>query len=173
MMRGAIGFSSNQTHLLSRLIVWATKSKWTHVFLIIDDCKVLTVYTSTFEASGFSVHKDKFEKYLKPRMEYEVYILDNTDEAKFSALKEVLTLDGRSYGILQLIGFGLKLLFRGFKSNPVSSGIICSELGWRYLRELRVSGYEKFDKDTVSPAQLREFIITTSGSKLVAFSKND
>jgi len=152
-MRGAIGFSA-RSNPLSWLIRWATRSEWSHVFIVLS--KEIGPTARILHASGFSVHESDLEPYLQPGAKVAIYQVGGTEEQVEKAIGYAQGFEGESYGWFQLLTFIPALLFRGIR-NPSSKGVVCSELAWRYANALNLPGIAMLDRDTVSPGQMFQF----------------
>lgn len=129
-----IGFSSNQKGLFPKLVRYFTRSKWSHCFAFTQD---LFGEPAIIEAS-LTVDVVPFKRnYLyDPDETYEIWEILNVPHPNgYLAQKAIYEkYSGTEYGFLQIPYFMFKGL--GLKSNPFSSGIICSELVYLLLREL-------------------------------------
>jgi hypothetical protein len=180
--RGDVGFSdyvgkSGIFRFISKAIRYFTKSKWSHVFQISlkDEAQGLFVT----EATEYGVGIHTFDKYKTPgKYKYEIWRVMASEDAIESGITRVVSLDGKSYGYLQLIGFICVWLVRkltGKKvNNPIGGGRVCSELvlagmqsvfDWwcqkstdPIVKEVR-DKFMAMDRDTTSPEDIYEVFI--------------
>lgn len=132
---------------------------WTHVKLNCQPEKLV------FEASGSKVKVLGTLAQLSHQVKViKSYEIDLTEEEYTKLISFTITYVGVNYGILQLIGIGLALLFKLAK-NPFTKGPysqICSELlytGMKYIK-----GWElALDPDLAGPRE-----IELSLNKLIA-----
>jgi len=177
--RGDVGFSdyvgkSGVFRFIAKAIRYFTRSKWSHTFQITleDDTQGLFVT----EAAEYGVGIHSFANYEVPgKYKYEIWRVMAPIDALNSGITRVLSLDGKSYGYTQLIGFMFVWLVRkltGRKvNNPIGGGRVCSELvlagmqstfeWWSKLssdpavEEVR-NKFKAMDRDTTSPEDIYE-----------------
>jgi len=160
-MRGAIAFTSHKTSWISKAIRWFTKSKFSHSLIIVDE---VGENRYLLEAGTKEVSFDLFDKYEKKQSSYEIWIPKGVTEEEIErALKKTQKeFVHKTYGYLQLIGFAMKIGLQkiGIQiNNPIKLGSICSEVDWYYLKELMPHIFKKYDRDSVSPKDLRDIIL--------------
>lgn len=157
-MLGAVGFETERRSFISRAIRWFTRSRWSHVFLVLPEDPV-TREREIVEASFRGVYKDSIAKYRKRGIQTRIFLVDADMEDRIDALADRLTNVGARYGFLQVLGFALILPLRwiGVRvRNPLTGGYVCSEFVLGYLRELELNprAFDDLDKDSTTPADL-------------------
>lgn len=169
-MHGAIGFSARRYNLLSRLIRWLTNSKYSHTFIVIDDVEKISCQTRILQASGWKVQVNTLDEYLKPGIDICIYLLDKSEEDKEKAIQYCNIFLKEPYGFFQLIGFLPVFFLRklGIQiKNPISYGVPCSELVWRFMNCLGISEIQKIDRDSITPEQELEVLEKISIKKIM------
>ena len=124
-IKGLIGFTKDNS-FISKAIRFFRKSEYSHCFIIVDN---LISKTIVGEAMEFGVRLEPLSKYLKKGTTLELWNVDIDPITKVEGLKKIMTLVGRTYGYLQLIGFVWIWLWNKFgikKDNPFKGGIIYS-----------------------------------------------
>lgn len=167
--KGSIVFQNDRTSIYSKAINFQTsiekrfrqKGRIGHVAIGIGDVLGTSLI---LEADNVIVDVNFSEKYQNPDTYLEVFnISRHVDHRDINrALEGIISkYKLQKYGKLQIAGFALELLLKpfGFKSNPFKRGVICSELGYYYLREL---GYnvDIGDIDLITPTDLYELCLT-------------
>ena len=150
------GFSTSRAWY-SRLIRWATKSKCSHTFLLVNVEGELLVFQEG--PLGYGVRS--FEAF---KTENEVVDLVPPKHSILEGFRKSLVELGQPYAYVQLVGFGLVLLARTLgwhlSHNPFSSkrSTFCSERGARVLQDSGYPGSERLEPSMTSPEDLLEFL---------------
>ena len=174
-MRGAIAFSTEKHSRLSRLIRWFTNYEFSHSFIIVDvnppdSFQRERIYI--LEAGTQSVSFNQLEAYEGPDSMYEIWMpidvnKEDIDRALYRTERVFLN---RRYGHARFIGIGLVILLAKIGisiRNPIKLGAICSELNWYYCKQLKPEFFGRFDRDCVSPRDLREYVIHSGEFTLI------
>lgn len=181
-LSGCVGFMRSRGSgcgaILSRLIRMFSAGEWSHVFVVLSEDPVAGWVI--IEAGEFGVRLGLLSDYTKdPNLDYALYKPKMPLRNILAGLKEVVKLNGRSYGYLQFIGFVLVwpwyMITGRRRRNPFGSGIICSELGLIYLRatDVRPEVFDNMDLSLCSPEDLNDVIDTDREHfDLVAVQKN-
>jgi hypothetical protein len=171
--RGAVGFSSYVKkspgilawflRFVGKCIRFFTKSVWTHTFVCLLDDDVLGPLTIEACEINVTVNFMKDYGYLDPdQYRVEIWMPKATDDRINAGLLRVSGMNGVSYGWFQLPGFILVWVWRKITgktvNNPVTGGIICSELVIEYLKVVFPESEEiqKMDRNTTSPEDIYE-----------------
>jgi len=166
-MPAYVGFEARKYNLLSWLIRRITKSKHSHTFVCLGDPHN-NPDVPIIHASGFTVHRAKLGSLVNRKTNGIIYKIDCNPETEKEALSYVLKFEDEPYGYAQLVGFVFVLVFRLCKKNPISKGVVCSELIWRLLNALHIPGIERFDRDTMTPGQGEDLLLATPGVSVAA-----
>jgi len=152
-----IAFISSQGGF-SSIIRWITKSKWSHVLIILDD--ELEGDALTFEASALrGVRLNLWsESSYHPHEIYEV--LQPTSP------KPLYKYFGSNYGYLQILGFGVAKVLK-LKHNPFTKDYVCSELALRFLLDNNVQGLESLEPNLATPEDLYENLVKNPNFKKI------
>lgn len=150
--------------LVGRVIRFLSKSKFAHTFVWIWNDPTLgpTVYEAA--DNGVTVNFADSVGYLDPEQYLvKVYEVIATDERINDGLLKIRRFNGRMYGYFQLLGFAfvyIWLFITGRKvNNPITGGIICSELVIIYLKAVfpDEEWIQKADRNTTAPEDIYEF----------------
>lgn len=142
----------------SNLIRYFTKSKWSHVMLVLDhtldgDHLVLEAKRTT------GVHLNFLSNFEPKELEIYDTVVEDWD---INSVKQYI---GTRYGTMQAIGYGIAKIF-GLKNNPVGQGIICSELVLMYLINSRyASEFTHLQLNKTSPQDLYAIILSSPSFK--------
>jgi len=158
---GDVGFSSNHekglSGLLSSLIRFFTKSKFSHTFMMTEDIQGV----EAVQEAGSIVQIVPFNSHYRNNSTqgYVVFRPKASDEAKAKSTKECFEeFAGVTYGRLQLLWFVYRAVAEFFgkdvrkNKNWMSDGVICSELVYYYLCGLGEEYQEllkDFNPDTI------------------------
>jgi len=175
ILRGAVGLSSYVAppknlwdrflKFVGSIIRFLSKSKFSHTFIWIWNDHALgpTVYEAA--DNGVTVNFADPEGYLNPSEYFvKVYTPIANPTAIDSGLFAVRRYNGYMYGYLQLIGFAFVYIWLFLtgkkKNNPITGGIICSELVIIYLKNVFPNEEEiqKMDRNTTAPEDIYELI---------------
>jgi hypothetical protein len=178
-MRGAVAFSTFKSSWLSRAIRWFTEYEFSHSFIIADVCDPDSFQRERIyilEAGKREVSFNQLNSYEKPDARYEIWMpkgvsAEDIDRALYRTERVFL---GKQYGYLQLVGFALVIALRkiGIRiKNPLKLGAICSEVDWYYCKQIKPEFFGRFDRDTVSPRDLREFVLHSGEFELVRWKE--
>jgi hypothetical protein len=119
-----IGFSHKINGLFSKGIRKATKSDWSHVFLVLDQSPV-PCDSLILESTAYGGVKFNLLSYYTDNPKYKVSLISIPDlDADLTSIKQHM---GSFWGFLQSIGYILARLLK-LKKNPLHDGIWCSEL---------------------------------------------
>lgn len=152
MRKLIIGFSDGG-NTLSALIKFTTKSKVSHVFVMLVEDDETVIY----QASGLTVNYENYKHFLTHEKIIELYSLDLTDEDYEKLNKFRLQNVGLPYAGRELIGFLWVLAARqvlGEKvKNPLSTGdhaYVCVDIAAAHLPLGSTEG-------TMTPEDLRRW----------------
>lgn len=147
--------ASRNPNIFSKAIQWYTKSKWSHVFLQLED-KIQNDGLTIESATHGGVHIDVFSKYSHKITE--VYEL----KEKYNDISCLYPYIGDNYGFLQIIGYPIAKLLR-LKRNPFGGGYVCSELVLRWLSKSPLSKeFEHLGYNEATPEDLYKIISKSS-----------
>jgi len=137
--------------LFDKLVLYFTKSKFSHAALIIDDTidgDAIVVEATARHGIGFNL--------LSHFSHREVEIYEDVNGIRdINALKPYI---GHNYGYLQLLGIALVKIFK-LKKNPFPDNEVCSELVLDWLLASQYSDeFKHLDPDTVSPGDLYDIV---------------
>lgn len=154
-----IGFSTHKHfNVVSRLIQLVDGTRFSHVFVQFDISS--TNQTVIYEASGLSVKFISYDNWSIKSMPVAYATFNLTDEQFTRALKFIIENCSKSYGLMALIGLGVKRLFN-LKTNPFKDGgnsFICSELVVKTL-ELPLNADEVHPSDVYNYLKLTDNIL--------------
>lgn len=165
---GAIIFENNRDSLFSKIINLQTyvesgfKRHGTigHVAICLGEFNGNTLI---LEADGSEVDINFLDKF-KPHNHYleafNVYPKVPQHVVKNALLSVTDKYMLQKYGKGQIVGFALELLF-GLKKNPLSKGVICSELGAYFMDELGLGASKALNQDVnlVTPTDLYDLCL--------------
>lgn len=152
-----IGFSTGDS-FVSRAIRWFTKSKSSHVFLIIEES--FFGATMVMEATSGGFRLVPFDHYINDHNKL-VKIVEPKTSLKEGVEKSVPWL-GEHYDYGGLFGMAIVMLGRWLRRkwrNPWESprAMFCSEAVVYVLQASGYDGSSKLDASTTSPEDLMEF----------------
>jgi hypothetical protein len=151
---GDIGFLIHKDNIISNIMAWFMKSKWSHSFLVSD----IGHQIYCCETSDVQVNINTVDRYLDDKnVVMKIYRRKNKDQDEISRVQNTYKLNGTIYGYLQLISLGLRrLLMRvGIKiPNFIFQGVVCCHVVMHYLSQIPNSfftgkPYEAFDTEEV------------------------
>lgn len=157
-MLGVLGFSRDRS-LISRLIRWFTRQPWSHVFVVMYYDKNVGDHV-LIEAGAGGVTISSLKKY---RSGYDVEFCRMEPDRMRAGVEEVKKLLGRRYGYFQLIGFIPVVLLRrvGIKlENPITRGVVCSELAAHYLSAALDDAFWRKKADELTPGDINDVMHT-------------
>ncbi len=158
MRFGSVGFTADGS-LLSRLVRWWTRSRWSHVFVYVGEVNGTPVI---LEANNGKVDIVRLDKYTTGDHVVEVYQPNEGRPALIQrGVYETMRQIEKPYGFAQALGLIPVIAARrllGLKIKNLSRrGIICSELALRYLRCADPDGpWADMDADASDPEDVRE-----------------
>jgi len=160
-MRYLVGFSK-KTHFFARAIMWFTKSRFSHCYIVQEGEQGKYV----LEANSRGVNLQQYDVFLADHaIVEEEYLVDHSLTAMSYAWHKICTHRlNRPYSYMQIIGDAFVILMQAiFKvslPNPFSERKkdVCSELVLGWLRRAKISGFENLNAGTVSPEDLNEVI---------------
>lgn len=175
ILRGAIGFSSYVApaknlwerflKFVGNIIRWLSKSKYSHTFLWIWNDNTLGPVVYEAADNGVTVNFADPEGYLDPKKYLvNVFMPLAPPTAIDEGLFKVRRYNGYMYGYLQLVGFAFVYIWlfvtRKRVNNPITGGIICSELVIIYLKAVfpNEGWIQKMNRNTTAPEDIYEFI---------------
>lgn len=162
---GMLGFSRNKS-IVSRLIRWLSRQQWSHVFVILEYDEAVKDH-KIIEASSGGVRINSLKNYRKG---YVVELCDMPDACLEEGLMAVKYKLGKKYGYFQLIGFIPVVLLRrvGIKmENPITKGVICSELAAQYLSAALDDPFWVNKADDLTPGDVYKTLHSTKGVRCV------
>jgi len=150
-----VGFSSTKA-IVSRIIMWATRSKASHSYIRFEVAGEPIV----IHANQHGVNCDHYIKFKKGKKIVKEFKMDLTPEQEYDIVSYALKRLDSPYDFLSVIGFGWVLFCKLFGCNvknpfPNKSAYQCSEFVLRALREAgKVRGLENIPKERVAPETL-------------------
>lgn len=167
-----VGFSTNPKNLLSRIIRWATDSKVSHTFFIVDWCGSEVIVEAHW--NGFRVLDFKQWKRDKPGQL--VAIVEPSDDLTpgFEALIPYL---GQPYDFGGLVGMACVLFCWRFLKRKVANpwdshkALFCSEAVAQVLSWVSYPNWRKLPPENVSPDDILEFFLEQPGAVIRDCSK--
>lgn len=159
---GDIGFSGKyKPSLYSSIVMWATKSRWSHTFCIFGECVgELCVLEAHLDMAVVSFQHEYIDKEVD---HYEIYrpIKATHEDIELAGHECFDAFAAEDYGFLQPLWFLLQaLLYRvgiHIKRNWFRSGLVCSGLTYEYMKRLGpdyATLLLEFDADNVTPEDL-------------------
>jgi len=175
ILRGAIGFSSYVVppknlwdrfmRLVAVIIRWLSQSKFAHTFIWMWNDPALGPVVYEASDNGVTVNFADPEGYLDPSKYFVKVFMPLVPPMDINrGLLNVRRFNGYMYGYFQLLGFAFVYVWRFITgksvNNPITSGIICSELVIVYLKYVFPAEDEiqRMDRNTTSPEDIYEFI---------------
>jgi len=169
MRKLKIGFSKSRTNKIFSVLLQKYMNKdYSHCFVEYDTPHLggPSIYHSAVGSGVGFANKNVFLEDALITVEYEVEL---SDELYSEIRKQLFSVCGKKYGLMQNVGIALVDLcaFFGKKiKNPFTKHKNCSELLYRYLIEIAYPEYRgMFDPDTITPADI-EYILQDVGRKL-------
>ena len=150
-----VGFSSTKA-IMSRIIMWATRSKASHSYIRFEVAGEPIVIHS----NQHGVNCDHYTKFKKGKKIVKEYELDLTPEQEQIILAYVLKRLDSPYDFLSVLGFGwvlfCKALGRKVKNPfPNRAAYQCSEFVLRSLRDAgKLDGFNHLARERVAPEDL-------------------
>lgn len=167
-IKGLVGFTRDRS-IISKIIRIIRGSKFSHCFVITGN---LVDKTMIGEAMEFGVRNELLQKYMGKNSVVELWDIENIDASvKVVGLKRVMDLTGRNYGYFQLVGFLWIWLMDKFgvqKNNPFQGGIICSEYGYYFLKEIGYNKLDDIEPNSIAPDHIRNVFLEDINVKRVA-----
>lgn len=125
---GDVFFLMHHDNLISKVLAWFMRSRWSHSGMIIEVAKS----TYVCETSDYEVTVGRLDRYLTdPNVTMEVWTpIEMTDEDREMVVNRCLENVETLYGYLQLISFGIRALLArvGIKiKNFIKQGYVCNE----------------------------------------------
>jgi hypothetical protein len=165
---GDIGFLMHHDNWISKAIAWFTKSKWSHVFIVLEtgQHRVYTVETSDFEVV---VHT--LEDYINDKnVSFEIYRADCLEEVQRQMIsRECLKTLGETYGYLQLISFGIRCIlsrYFGIKiHNFFRQGIVCCGVALVGYSKTNIPGLMGIDPESIDSEETYQLICSLKNSQ--------
>jgi len=125
-MIGSIVFFKDNNSIVSRIIANVTRSKWTHVGLIVGYDKLTNVAT-IIESNRFITTRITTTEINESHV---VFSTAMTEEVKQRVVEYAFKQIGTKYDYLQILGLFISLVFKGDRLAFFNSSnkLICSEL---------------------------------------------
>ena len=126
-----VGFS-HSTNIFSRLIMWATKSKISHTYIILPNSIV-------YQASGLKVNEVSYEYFLTYETVIKEIEIELTDEQFAKGEQFRIKSLGKPYSIREILGFSWILFMKSLGkkvTNPFKDGdkaYVCVKLVADYI----------------------------------------
>ena len=160
-MRFIVGFSK-KTHFFARAIMWFTKSRFSHCYIVQEGEQGKYV----LEANSRGVNLQTYDVFLADHaiVEEEYQVDHNLDEMSEAWHRICTHRLNRPYSYMQIIGDAfvimMQAVFRVSLPNPFSQrkADVCSELVLAWLRRAKITGFESLVAATVSPEDLNKII---------------
>jgi hypothetical protein len=176
ILRGAVGMSSYVAppknlwerflKLVGNIIRYLSKSKYAHTFLWIWNDHALGPVVYEAADNGVTLNFADPEGYLDPKKYLVNVFMPIADATAINgALFKIRRYNGYMYGYFQLLGFAFVYIWLAITgkrvNNPITGGIICSELVIIYLKYLFPDEEEiqKMDRNTTAPEDIYEFMV--------------
>jgi len=150
-----VGFSSTKK-IMSRIIMWATRSKASHSYIRFDVAGEPVVIHS----NQHGINCDHYDKFKKSKKIVKEFKMDLSPEQEKAILSHALKLLDTPYDFLSVVGFGWVLLCKALGCKvknpfPNRSAYQCSEFVLRTLREAgKLDGFDHIPRERVSPEDL-------------------
>lgn len=154
-----VGFSTSR-RLASRIIRWATRSKVSHAWLLIEDSYFGVDMVLQATMGGF--HLEAYEVFKKA---HDIVAVVDINHPMDKGLKQAAFWLGYRYDYLGLFGAGFVVVGGWFKrkwKNPLDSShsMFCSEAVVRVLQASEYPGFEGMEEPgAVNPQRLLEFLV--------------
>lgn len=153
-MKGAIVFVHDKRGWFSRLVRKITGSSLSHVFVVTTAEEPALI----LNADVRGVWVTSINKYLNDRFELTVFRPVLKVVQVEQGISRVYQLLEAQYGFLQVVGLGLMALLRGVwkkSKNPITRGVICTEVVWEYLVAVGEGEVvDGLDKNSLAPQGL-------------------
>ena len=158
-MKVKVGFSTSNS-LVSRIIRWATGSKVSHTWLLLED--MVDGVSMVMQATGQGFQLITYERFLKGSTVVDVI---DPKQPIDVGVKDALQWLGEPYDTVGLVGMAWVELGRLFKRNwrnwlHSSSAMWCSESCIYVMQAAKYPGADKLVPSQVSPEDLLEFMKT-------------
>lgn len=158
-----LGFSKPRGWFVpvSWLIRKTEKTRYSHAYIRVRSSSLER--DLIYQATGSGVYfigGIAFDDHVEVIEEYEFEI---TSESKKELLQWAIDTSGKPYGRMQMLGLGIKRLFRFFGisiKNPFRTGnkaYICTELAAAALKEIKI--LSDVDLDEVGLSELRSLVL--------------
>lgn len=149
-----IGFSTTDS-IISRIIIWATRSEASHSYVLFYVAGELLVIHSGIYGVNCDYYK-KFQKSNKIVSEFKLLI--DPDKERHALAHAIHKLDNK-YDFLSVIGFGWVLFNRVIGRRVKSpftnqSAYHCSELALEEMRCAGLKDLDAYDRELTSPEDL-------------------
>lgn len=149
-----VGFTFNKKNLISRFITKETNSSWSHCFLILQDIGDDSLIA---EASFGGVEFSLLSKYGN-KDKYNLEIIDLGDVMTKESNNEMLSLIGKPYGYLELLGNLVARIFH-MQNNPITDAVVCSEYVDQVLRVSKLSDkFQDTDPNLITPGDIYKIL---------------
>lgn len=171
--RGDLVFVMHTDNVISKIIAWFMKSRWSHSAVVVAPTLLKTYLCET---SDFNVCIGTLERYLTDeKTTREVWRpVDRIDWQTMDVMVlNAIEAEGTIYGYLQLFSFGLRrMLMRiGIKiPNFIRQGMVCCAVPMRAYTKSKIPGLEGIDPESIDTEEFYT-MIKTSGHFVLIDSK--
>lgn len=165
MKRGAIFIGAENKDFLSEAIRNVSRSKWSHCAIILDstpfESYVMGSRTFGTDITTLTEYNDTLPYY------YRIYDIELPQAQVDKVLRDITDKNlGKAYGYFQLaVGFPIWYKLKDWfgillKKNPVSLGLVCSELVAKYMKALPLkdSEVDSWNPDIIAPEHVYQLV---------------
>lgn len=161
MRKLKIGFSRNRHDRIFSVILQKYMNRdYSHVFVEYETEDKLgdnAIYHSSLSSGVGFMSRSVFEE---DNIVTHMYEIELSEELYIKVRKELFSVCGKKYGLLQNIGIAIVDSFRYFGikvNNPFINGQNCSELLYRHFINVVYPEY-KYDPDIISPKDIEDIM---------------
>jgi hypothetical protein len=161
---GDVAFVIHHENIISKIIAWFMKSKWSHSAVVYGS---MGDKTFVCETSDFEVVINNLDRYLNdPRCSVEVYRKPLTLDDAVLIQKNSDQICGVIYGYLQLISLGIRRIFKLKIKNFFKQGLVCCHVISYAYDGIRGTGFENLEPESFDTEELYQ-IIKSSGWEMI------
>ena len=171
--RGDIVFVMHNDNVISKIIAWFMKSRWSHSAVVVD---VTPFRTYLCETSDFQVMIGTYDRYVHDaQTSIEVWRSERkiSDKDMKVMLENAVDAEGTTYGYLQLFSFGLRRMLMRFNikiPNFIRQGMVCCAVPLRAYTMSPIVEFNGIDPESIDTQEMYD-IISTSGKFKRVFSR--
>jgi hypothetical protein len=152
LKQGDIVFSFRKDNLLSRLIAWFTRSRFSHVSIV---HLVGDGYCVISEATIIGIRFNLIDYYLEnTKISVEVWNLPGlTDTTRKTIVDSAYNLNkNESYGFLQFFSYAIRALLKKMKiniKNFIRQGVVCNQYVAYGYKKSGISWFDMIDPEAI------------------------